>query len=196
MHCQPLIAGPVIRRSAEHVGADEHAAVGPPERDLVPGLVVPDRDAGERADRALRNDVAPDTEPSGEGRAVAVVPVEQLEDACGRARRADPLLDTLSVDGIDRPDASVLDEGMRTALHELLDDPAEAAVELVARLELQRCHIAAQRSKWGKSAAFAAAISSSTLKAIRRNETSRSSLTIAYSLHGMNGTGSSGSRCS
>jgi hypothetical protein len=37
------------------------------------------------------------------------VPVEQLEDACRCARRADPLLDTVSVNGIDRPDAAVLD---------------------------------------------------------------------------------------
>jgi hypothetical protein len=36
---------------------------------------------------------------------------------------------------------------VRATLHELVDDPAEAAGELVAEPELQRCHIAAQRWK-------------------------------------------------
>ena len=147
MHRKSLIAGPVIPSSAEHIGADKHAAIGPPERDLVPRLAAPDGDEGERAQRALRNNMVPDTEPSGEGCAVAVVPGEQLDDARGCARRADPLLDTVSVDGIDHPDAAVLDEGVRATLHELVDDPAEAAAELVAKPEAQRCHIAAQCSK-------------------------------------------------
>src|SRR2546425_4191508 len=106
MHRQPLIAGPVVLRSAEHIGADKHAALWPPERDLVPRLAVPDGDAGERAQRPLRNNVVPDTEPSGESGAVAVVPVEQLKNVGGCAGRADPLLDTVSVDGIDHPDAA------------------------------------------------------------------------------------------
>ena len=132
MHGQPLVAGPVVRRSAEHVGADEHAVVGPPERDLVPGVAVPDGDAGERAHRPLRNDVVPNTEPGGESGAVAIVPVEQLQDARRCTCSADALLDTVPVDGIDRPDAAVVDERVRATLHELVDDPPEAAVELVA----------------------------------------------------------------
>ena len=147
MHRQSLVAGPVIPSSAEHIGAGKHAAIGPPERDLVPRLAAPDGDEGERAQRALRNNVVPDTESSGEGGAVAVVPVEQLEDARGCARRADPLLDIVSVDGIDHPDAAVLDKGVRATLHELVDDPAEPAAELVAKAEGQRCHIAAHCSK-------------------------------------------------
>ncbi len=73
------------------------------------------------------------TEPPGEGRAVAVVPVEQLEDARRSARRADSLLDAFSVDGVYDPDAAVLDERVRAPLHELRDDPAEPIVELVAK---------------------------------------------------------------
>jgi hypothetical protein len=153
MHCEPLVAGPVVRRGAEHVGADEHAAAGPPEGNLVPGAAVLDGDEGERAQRPLRNDVVPDTEPDGEGGAVAVVPVEQLQDTRGCACSADPLLDTFPIDGIDDPGAAVFDEDMRATFHELVDDPAEPTVELVAEPDLQRCHIAAQRSKWGKSAA-------------------------------------------
>jgi hypothetical protein len=147
MHCQPLSAGPVIRRSAGHIGAAEHAAAGPPERDLIPGAAALDRNAGERAQRPMRNDVVPDTEPGGEMGAVAVVPVEQLQHARRCACGADSVLDTVPVDGIDRPNAAVLDEGVRATLHELVDDPAEAAAELVAEPDLQRCHIAAQRSK-------------------------------------------------
>ena len=81
------------------------------------------------------------------GAAIAVVAVEQLQDARRCACRADPLLDTFPVDGIDHPDATVVDEGVRAPLHELVDDPAEATVELVAEADLHRCHIAAQLSR-------------------------------------------------
>src|SRR5947208_2772983 len=138
----------------------------------------------------------PHPEPSGKAGAVAVVPVEQLEHAGRSAGRSDALLNAIPVDRIDHPDAAVHDDGVRAALHELVGDPAETAVKLVAEAELQRCHIAAQRSKCGKSDALAASMSCSTSNGIRRNETSSSSLTIAYSLQGKNGTGSGGCRCS
>jgi hypothetical protein len=147
MHRQSLVPRSVIPRSAEHIRADEHAAIWPPKRDFVPRLGGPDGDEGKRAQRALGDNVVPDTEPSRKGGAVTVVTVEQLEDARGCARRANPLLDTVSVDGIDRPDAVVLDKGVRATLHELVDDPAEPAAELVAKAEAQRCHIAAHCSK-------------------------------------------------
>ena len=146
MHPQPLVAGPEVRRGAEHVGTDEHSPVGPPERDLLPGVFVLDGDRGERAQRLLRNDVMADAEPGSERGAVAVVPVEELEDAGRRSCGADPILDSIPVDGIDNPDAAVVDESVRAALHELVDDPAEAAVELVTETEPQRCHIPAQVS--------------------------------------------------
>jgi hypothetical protein len=96
----------------------------------------------------VRNDVVPDTEPSGKGSAVPVVTVEQLQDARRCACSTDPLLDTFTVDGIDHPDAAVVDEGVRAPFHELVDDPTEASVELVAERDLHRCHIAARRSKF------------------------------------------------
>jgi hypothetical protein len=135
MDCQPLVPGTEIRGGAEHVGADEHAAVGPPERDLLPGTAVLDGDAGERTERALREEVVADAEPSGESGAGAVVPVEQLNHARRRARRLDAFLHVVPVDGVDHPDAAVHDEGVRAALHELVNDPAEAAVELVAEAD-------------------------------------------------------------
>ena len=75
------------------------------------------------------------TEARGEGHAVTVVSVQQLEHPGGSTRRADAFLDALAVDRVDHPDAAVHDEGVRAALHELVQDPAEAAVELVAEAD-------------------------------------------------------------
>jgi hypothetical protein len=136
MDREPLVAGPEVRRSSERVGADEHSAAGPPERDLFPGAAVLEGDGSEGPKRPLRNHVVADTEPGSKGSAVAVVPVEQLEDTRRRAGRADPLLHSVSVNRIDQPDPAVLDESVRAALHELVDDPAEAAVELVTKTKL------------------------------------------------------------
>ncbi len=72
------------------------------------------------------------TQACGKGRAITVVAVEQLEHAGGSSRRADAFLDAIAVDRVDHPDAAVRHESVRAALHELRDDPAEAAVELVA----------------------------------------------------------------
>ena len=135
MDCQAVVPGPEIRRGTEHVGADEHVAVGPPERDFLPGTAVLDVDAGERTERAVRDEVVADAEPSGERGAGTVVPVEQLDHARRSAGRPDAFLDALSVDRVDHPDAAVHDEGVRAALHELVHDPAEAAVELVAEAD-------------------------------------------------------------
>ncbi len=135
MDCQALVPGAEVRRGAEHVRADEHAAVGPPERDFLPGTAVLDGDAGERTERSLRDEVVADTEPSGECGAGAVVPVEQLDHACGGAGGPDAFLHAVPVDGVDHPDTAVHDENVRAALHELVDDPAEAAVELVAETD-------------------------------------------------------------
>jgi hypothetical protein len=73
------------------------------------------------------------TEARGEGRAVTVVSVEQLDHAGGSTRPADPFLDAVAVDRVDHPDAAVRGESVRAALHELGNDPAEAAIELVAK---------------------------------------------------------------
>ena len=135
MDCQAVVPGTEVRRGAEHVGADEHTVVGPPERDFLPGTAVLDVDAGEWTERAVRYKVVADAEPSGEFGAGAVVPVEQLDHARGGAGRPDALLDALPVDRVDHPDAAVHDEGVRAALHELVHDPAEAAVELVAEAD-------------------------------------------------------------
>jgi hypothetical protein len=76
--------------------------------------------------------VVANAEPLREGSAIAVVAIEELQDAGRRTGGADPLLDAGAVDGIDHPDAAPLDERVGTAFHELVLDPAEAVLELVA----------------------------------------------------------------
>jgi hypothetical protein len=135
MDCQALVPGAEIRRGAKHVRADEHAAVRPPERDFLPGTAVLYGDEGKGTERALRDAVVADTKPSGEYGAGAVVPVEQLDHACRGAGRPNAFLHAVPLDGVDHPDAAVHDENVRAALHELVDDPTEAAIERVAETD-------------------------------------------------------------
>ena len=121
------------RPGSDSFGNDENTPFGPPECDLFPLPRIDDAMELKRAGRLVRQNVQRDAQAIRQGAAVPVVPVEQLEDARGCPGRADPLLDTVSVDGIDHPDAAVLDEGVRATLHELVDDPAEPAAELVAK---------------------------------------------------------------
>ena len=74
-------------------------------------------------------------EPLRERRTVPRVSVEQLEDPGRFACAADSLLDAFTVERVDQPDATLHDERMRAAFHELVDDPAEAGVELVAEAD-------------------------------------------------------------
>src|SRR5207244_7555523 len=104
-----------------------------------------DRQELERTNPLQRHNVMGHAELARERGTVAPVPVEQLDDARRRSGGANALLDPLAVDGIDHPHLSAGDERVRTALHELVLDPAEAGVELVYRF-----HIAAQRS-WATS---------------------------------------------
>jgi hypothetical protein len=84
-----------------------------------------------------------DAQPARELCAVAVVTVEQLQDSGRLAGGPDSFFDTVTVNRIDEPDATVDDKRVRAAFHELVHDPAEAGVELVAELDFQRCHVAA-----------------------------------------------------
>ena len=116
------------------VGADERPARRLPERDLAPEAVVPHRQRLERrAGDALQRPHERHAEPRRPGRAVARVAVEQLQDACRLAERADALLELRRVDGVDQPDAAVHAERVRGALEGLVDRPAEAVLPLVNR---------------------------------------------------------------
>ena len=197
MDGESLSARAVVGGGTEGVAADEHPTLRPPQSHLLPRPVSTDPAQLERPEPTFGNAVVRHTEPFRELDTGAVVPVQQLDHARGLTRCANPLLHSLPVDGIDHPDEAVGNERVRAALHELVDDPPEAAVELVTEPKLQRFHIPAQRSKPGKSFWRAASISSSTSNAMRRNSTARAgNSTTAYSLHGWKGTSSMGSFCS
>jgi hypothetical protein len=76
--------------------------------------------------------------PVGEAGAVALVAVEQLDDAGRPAERPHPLLDALPVDRVDEPHAPVRAQGVRGALQEggLGRDPAEPERSLVAEADV------------------------------------------------------------
>jgi hypothetical protein len=147
MNPERLIACVEVVHRPERIGADEHTSLGPPEGDFLPPAPHPDRNEFEWRQARGGYDVVRHAEALRQLGAVSVVPVEQLQDPGRLAGSAEPILDAVAEDWIDRPDAAGCDERMRTARHELIHDPTEAAVELVARLEdLQRCHIAAHVS--------------------------------------------------
>lgn len=137
VHSEALATGAKVVGGAERIGADEDAPLGPPERNLLPAPLVAHGQELERPDSLLRDDVMWHAEATRQLRTVPVVPVEQLDHA---GRPAGPR-DQLVVERVDQPGLAVDDEPVRAALHELVGDPAEAAVELVYEL-----HFAAQSS--------------------------------------------------
>ncbi len=113
------------------------ARVRPPQRNLPPpGHPHDVQDVERRAGDALEgNDVEGNSEALRHLRAVARVPVEELDHARGLTGRAHPLLEGLVGQGIDEPAGPVHDERMRVPFEKAHLAPAEAVVELVATLE-------------------------------------------------------------
>jgi hypothetical protein len=147
MNPEPLVACEEVVHSPERIGADEQTSLGPPEGDFLPPAPHPDRNELEWRQARGGYDMVRHAETLRQLGAVSVMPVEQLQDPGRLAGGPDPTLHAVAQDWIDRPNAPGGDEHVRTARHELIHDPAKAAVELVARLEdLQRCHIAAHVS--------------------------------------------------
>jgi len=142
-----LIACVEVVHRPERIGADEDTWLGPPERDFLPTAPHPDWNELEWRRARGGYDMVRHAETLRQLGAVSVMPVEELQDPGRLAGGPDPILHAVAEKWIDRPNAAAGDERMRTARHELIHDPTEAAVELVARLEdLQRCHIAAHVS--------------------------------------------------
>lgn len=135
MQREPLVACAVIARSAECVAAHEHAPPRPPERNLLPTPAHPHDAKLERRQLLLRNDVVRHPEPGRKGGAVAVVTVEELDHTGRLTGAANALLHSVTVERIDQPDASAFDERVRAALDELVLDPTEAILELVAEAD-------------------------------------------------------------
>jgi hypothetical protein len=146
MNPKPLVAGEEVVHGPERIAADEDTSLGPPESDFLPPAPQPDRNELKRRHACGGHDVMRHAETLRQLGAVPIMAVEQLQDASRLARRPDPVLYPVAEKWIDRPDAAGGDEHVRTARHELVHDPTEPAVELVAKPELQRCHIAAHVS--------------------------------------------------
>ena len=143
MERESILRSAVVASSPKDIRGDEQASLGPPEGSFLPPRLVLDGDEFERRDRLPRNDVELDAQPPCQLGDVTVVTVEQLEHAGRLTRRANTLLDARAVHRINEPDAAVDNQRVRAALHELVHDPAEAGVELVAEGDLQLCHVAA-----------------------------------------------------
>src|SRR5204863_1656573 len=79
-----------------------------------------------------RDDVVRHAKALRERGAVARVPVEELDHAGRVARGTHAFLHPLLVDRIHQPDAALGDQRVRRPPQELLPDPAEAEVGLVA----------------------------------------------------------------
>ena len=115
MDAESFAIGAEVVRRAERVREDEHTPLGPPERYLLPEAPRVDRNELELRDRSTRNDVIRDAEPRGQRRTITIVTIEQLDDAGGGSRRANPILEFVPVERVDQPDAAVRDECMGAA---------------------------------------------------------------------------------
>jgi hypothetical protein len=132
MHGETVPPGEEVVRRPECVAAEEDTPLRPPECDLVPETSALDRHELERADRVARHTMMRYAKPGGECGAVALMAIEQLEDAGRNAGGANSRVEAGPVERIDQPDTVVLDESVRAALHEFVHDPAESRLELVA----------------------------------------------------------------
>ena len=146
MHAEPLTGCAEVGRGPERVGADEHAAFRPPERDLPPAWEVKDPAKRERRslDAGEWNDVKGHAELLGESGAVAVVAVEELYDARGASSRTNPIFEAVSGKRIDEPGAAVRDQHVGRPLEETRLFPPEPVLELVTGPEI---HLRAHRTE-------------------------------------------------
>jgi hypothetical protein len=137
VHAEPLSTGAKVARGSQRIRTDEHAPVPPPERHFLPPTAQTHRQELERPESLPRDDVVGNAETVRDLRAVALVTIQQLNDA----GRCSCVGEQLVVDRIDQPDVAAEDERVGAALQELSGDPAEASVELV-----YRSHFAAHAS--------------------------------------------------
>jgi hypothetical protein len=146
MHGESFPAGEKVAGRPERIAAGENATPGPPEANLLPPTTRPDRNELEWRHAGGRHHMMRNAETGRQLGAIAVVAVEQLQNPRRFSGCPDPVFYSVTEERVDHPDAPVDDERVRAARHEPFDEPAEAAVELVAEPDLHRCHIAAQVS--------------------------------------------------
>lgn len=75
-------------------------------------------------------------EALGKRPAVAVVAVQELNDSGRLTGCAAALFDAVTLHGVYQPDTALHDESVRAPKQELVDDPAESALELIAEPDL------------------------------------------------------------
>jgi len=132
MHTKSVVTCAKVLRRTERIRQDEHAQLRPPQRHLLPEASRSDRNELELRDARTGHDVMRNAEPRRELRAIAVVTIEQLDDARRSSGTNDSIVQPVTVERVDQPDSAVGDERMRAALHEFVGDPAKAVLELVA----------------------------------------------------------------
>ena len=140
-----------VANAPERIGAHEDSLAGKPESDLQPVLPADDRQHDERPYRPVceRSHLQRHAEPPCNLGAVALVPVEELDDPGRLAQRGDALVQALSVDDVGQPDTVTGEHGVRGASQEVaLGRPAKALLELVAETELHgnTIHVMASRN--------------------------------------------------
>ena len=109
MDGERLILGPEVRHGAEGLSRRDALRL-PPERDLTPAGEAHDRPHRKRrvGHPAERDIEVRDSKPLGECRAVAVVAIDELQDAGGLAEGREPFFDLRLGHRIDEPIASVV----------------------------------------------------------------------------------------
>lgn len=116
MHCEALAPGTEVVGGAERIPEGEDPSFRPPERDLLPDEPAADRNELERRDRRPWDDVMRNVEARRERRAIALVPIDQLENAGGNPCRADAIPQLLRVERVDQPDTALRNERVRATL--------------------------------------------------------------------------------
>ncbi len=139
MDAERLVARREVADAAEGIAADENSLLGEPESDLPPEPSPHERQHDERRTGHVREgrDVKRNAESLRNRCVVALVTVDELDDADRLAERADPLVDPWAVDDVRQPDAPSGEDGVRRPPKPLaFGAPAESVVELVEKSEL------------------------------------------------------------
>ena len=139
MDADRLVGGAEVAGRAERVADDQDPLCGEPKRHLLPEPAPDDRDHLERrvGHSVEGRHVERNAEAARDRRTVALVAVEQLDDASRLAELPDPLVDPGAVEDVREPDGASDSDGVRGALEAVaFRRPAEAVLELVDEAEL------------------------------------------------------------
>ena len=114
MHSERLTARDEITGAAERIAAGQDPFGREPERDLPPPPPAQDRPELERGPRRSvpRSHVQRDAEPLCDRGAISAVAIHKLDDPRRLAERANPFVDSGTVDDIDQPDPAAGEHGV------------------------------------------------------------------------------------